>query len=272
MRQLSDQQLAKERPRNPWDQVSKDYEGQIISPLLHAQKNPLWARLKKLAPESSALDLGCGTGNLLPYLIQHFKQITALDGSAGMLKQAQAKANSFLQQQTQFQDRKLDYVHTCMEKLGELNRQWDVIIAVNSLITPDFKHLENTFQGLRHCLNEQGRAFIIVPSMESIWEEFRFTYQQELAKYKGKGLAKARTRKKLDTGRIDWELGEYHTDDMAQKYYTQWELHNLVKQAGFKIRHHDEVIYQHGPSFNYHDQRADNEGPRMWDHYLEVSR
>ena len=256
--------MAKDGP-NPWDRVSLDYDGQIISPLLHAQKNPLLARLKKLAGLRTVLDLGCGTGNLLPQLTQYFPKVTALDGSSGMIEQAKQK----------FQGQKNvpEYVLGSIENLAALKRKWDIIIAVNSLITTDFAALEKSFAALSSSLAPDGHLFVIVPSMESIWEEFRFTYQQELARYKGKAgkaMAKTKTRKKLDGHRIDWELGEYHTDDMSQKYYTWAELQNLLEKNNLKIKKQDRVLYQSGPSFNYHDERAVGQGPQMWDHYVEA--
>jgi trans-aconitate methyltransferase len=76
-----------------WDQLSNTYFEEISSPFEEEVVNPLVTFLDAM-PEREDLtvaDLGCGIGNLLPFLAARFRKVVAVDFSSGMLRQARAR-------------------------------------------------------------------------------------------------------------------------------------------------------------------------------------
>ena len=70
----------------------------------------------------------------------------------------------------------------------------------------------------------------------------------------------------MEGWRICYNLGTYHTDDMDQKYYTQYELDNYLQKAGLKKTKFDRIIYPKKFSYNY---QGYNQGPAMWDWFFQ---
>ena len=76
-----------------WDQLSTTYFDQISSPFEQEVVNPLLSFLDGL-PDRDKLtvgDLGCGIGNLLPFLSERFHRVVAVDFSNGMLRRARLR-------------------------------------------------------------------------------------------------------------------------------------------------------------------------------------
>jgi trans-aconitate methyltransferase len=75
-----------------WDQLSTTYFEEISSPFEQEVVNPLLTFLDALPgrDDLTVADLGCGIGNLLPFLAERFGKVVAVDFSSGMLRQARA--------------------------------------------------------------------------------------------------------------------------------------------------------------------------------------
>lgn len=76
--------------KKDWNKIAKNYYEEIISPLKDAEKNnPLEKHIKKLKKTNkTAIDLGCGTGPLLPKLSKKYELLYGVDYSEGMVRKA----------------------------------------------------------------------------------------------------------------------------------------------------------------------------------------
>lgn len=257
--------MLKIKKENPWDQVAINYKEEVISPIYHSIYSPLEKELKQIKNKTNktVADFGCGTGPLLPLLSKEFKTVHAVDYSKQMLKVAYEKMQNYPERQMQ----KISFHQGCLTNLKDYKGMLDVAMTINSVIMTDFDGLKRCFKGLYDSLKKGGSYIAILPALEAVQEEFQYTYQQELKKYKSHDLAYTSTRKKLDARRINFELGTYNTGDMFQKYFTSYELKTYLRNAGFKNIRFDQVIYDEEHSYNYHDEDLSHH-PAMWDHFL----
>lgn len=245
----------------PWDQIAKEYKAEIISPLTHAKSNPLWSDLDQLIPKSATLaDIGCGTGTLIKKMLQRYDpfKIYGIDFSIGMINECQ-----------KIKSERLELIHSSMSELLRFELKVDLATSINSMIMPEETLIKKSLQAIGGSLKKDGHFLAILPSLDSIREEYDYTYQQEFKRYQNEKIAQKSTDKKMDAFRIDFSRGLYFTGDMVQKYYTKNEIERLFLEAGFKIETIDQVIYKSGHSFNYGDQNLKGHPP-MWDYYIKA--
>src|SRR5438309_2346451 len=76
-----------------WSKAAASYEADFIDPYRKDVRNPLRARLRKLAEPRHGVvaDLGCGIGPLLPDLARQFRNVHAVDFAEGMLGRARER-------------------------------------------------------------------------------------------------------------------------------------------------------------------------------------
>lgn len=109
---------------------------------------------------ASVLDLGTGTGVLIPYLLKRVGpggRVKGVDGSEGMLAQARAKygdaADYELFEQADFEE-------------SEIDGRYDLILLY--CVYPHLQHPELTLEKLRHNnLTSAGRIVIAFPTNEN---------------------------------------------------------------------------------------------------------
>ena len=82
--------MASSRGQNPWDRIAKTCLDQVVSPLGDSVDLPLLDELRRIRDRRrlTVADLGCGSGTLLPALLDLFRSVVAIDGSREMLRLA----------------------------------------------------------------------------------------------------------------------------------------------------------------------------------------
>ncbi len=245
-----------------WDEIASEYYEHIISPISHYTYNPLFEDLKKIRSKSKKEvgDFGCGTGSLLELLSQKFKKVHAMDFSKQMIEASKNNCQH------------LDNIKYYTQSLiRPFPKKLDCIVTINSIISPNLNDLEKIFKNINNALKKDGDFIAILPSIESIKEEFQRTYKKELKKYKSHDMAQARAKKKLQIHRLDPLLGTYDTDDMKQKYFSKYEIEKYLHNHSFKLKKIDKVIYDKKFSYNYLDKDINNHTP-MWDWYIYATK
>ena len=121
-----------------WDTISSDYYSEVLSPLKDCKHNPLFDDLKILKGkenELSIIELGCGVGELVPFLEDNFKSVTAIDFSQEMITSAidRNKARN--------DESSTTFLVKDMANLSEFEGKFDVAVAVNSMLTTDIMKL-----------------------------------------------------------------------------------------------------------------------------------
>ena len=258
-------QVSYEVSESAWDKVAKDYYQEVISPLKHSSNKPIQNFLHNFQTQKkSAIDVGCGTGGLLEYITPRFKNILAVDISQNMLNQAlenMQKAHPENHQHIQFKKKNMIY-------LGANEGQFDFVFAINSLINGKYTDLKRSFRNIPKLMKRSSHFVGVFPALESIQKEFRQTYESHLKRYQSERMAMAKTKKELEAERIESMLGLYNTDDMIQKYYTYYELKELLEEAGLKVLQLDKVEYDKEHSYNYGEKAYST----MWDWFVVAKK
>jgi len=105
-----------------WDRIAGAYFDEISTPFQAEVVNPLLDYLDGLPgrEELAIADLGCGIGNLLPFLAERFKTVVAVDFSTNMLRTAQENCTH-------------ENVQFCRQSLTDLSvfqGQFDLVVTV----------------------------------------------------------------------------------------------------------------------------------------------
>ncbi len=146
-----------------WSLHAERYDEVFLDPYAPGVENPLWAALESIpdAGHKIVADLGCGTGPLLPRLIEPFERVIALDFAPGMIERARQRIGPEAGARVAFLKRP-------MHELDDLVGQIDVAVAVNSLVMPDVRVIDRTLRAIRASLRPGGQFLGIVPSIDAI--------------------------------------------------------------------------------------------------------
>ncbi len=221
---MSDPLFADQPER--WSSAARRYEEDFIDPDKPGIRNPVRPALARLAEAGSKIvvDLGCGTGPLLPFLASRFKQVIAIDFAEGMLSRArercQALANVRFERQS-------------LMDLSALTTPVDVAVAVNSLIMPDLDELTRCLGAVHRCLRPGGTFLGIVPSMDGV--QYLTMLLLDRARQTGMPQSSARKNAALhgEHELFDFAFGEFRFRGLVQHFWQSFEVSYRLKQAGF---------------------------------------
>src|SRR3954467_1546537 len=126
-----------------WSRHSVRYDELFLDAFHPDVENPLLARLAEVPDpgRKTVVDLGCGTGPLLPTLVGRFGRVIALDFAPGMLARARERLGA--------EADRVEFLARPMHDLADLAGTLDVAIAVNSIIMPDTREIDRTLGAIR---------------------------------------------------------------------------------------------------------------------------
>jgi len=205
-----------------WDKISENYYREIISPIKDAEKNsPLLKELKKTRGKK-AIDIGCGTGALIPIISKKFDEVTAIDYSSGMIKQA----------------RKVAPKNTTVKKANMTNlnkyKNFDVAFSINSLLAKDIKSLNQMLKQINKTIKKGGKFIAVMPSMESYLYQIMLVMENYMAKGMSQNKAKKKAMEIFYEDDFDFVQGLTHFQKQTQKCLYRFEITHRLKKAGFK--------------------------------------
>jgi len=212
-----------------WDKTAKIYFEKVVSPFSEGVKNPIyWYLDNKINVDKnkmSVIDIGCGIGNMLPTLAKQFEKVVGFDFSPKMVELSKQKVKDAKNVTVLVRDAR---------DLTEFHNQFDVAIAVNSIILPKITDVEKMFLETHAVLKEGGILLGVFPAMEALL--YRALLVQEKAMADGLSEEAA-----IDTVRedfknntpCDFEVGLVTYPDCKQKNYYLFELKYRLWKAGF---------------------------------------
>jgi SAM-dependent methyltransferase len=231
--------------------------------------NPLVDELHGLdnKQQLTAADLGCGTGALLPTLLEAFGRVLAIDSSRAMLRLASRRLIGVYGELP----RKLEFRCRSLGRLQTLGPSIDVACALNSVLNPAARDTVRTLRSIRSCLRPGGLLIGVFPALESAAEAFRFVYQQELALVGEHRAALGRARRRFAANRIDFALGLHETGYLRQKLFSRFELESWLAEAGFEGQRFSRVVYAADLGFQG-VHRYPTTAPAIWHWYVSCRR
>ncbi|MFH1408521.1 MAG: class I SAM-dependent methyltransferase [Nanoarchaeota archaeon] len=207
-----------------WDKYADPdkYVDAIFTPFaLKGAKALLETTIKKLKGER-VIDIGCGYGNLLPFLSKTFKEVIAVDFSPKMVEKAKHQASIL---------KNVEVMHGDVRKLE--HDGFDVAVSVNSVLMPNVLAVNEALASIYDCLKPKGVFIGIFPSMDSELYLSMILFENELIK--GRPAKKARKNAGELIGETDYDFLTSMLDaNGRQKFFYGFELSYRLKQAGFR--------------------------------------
>jgi len=201
-----------------------DYYSEVLSPLKDSKYNPLIDQIKSLDSKNlSVIELGCGIGELIPFLEDNFKEVSAMDFSPEMIAQAKER-NS---------EGKTNFFVMDMSDMSNLTEKFDVAVAVNSLLTTNIVLLNKMIGEIFSILKPGGKLFVIIPSMESYIYQNMLFVDDKISKEVPQEKAIVQASKILDHKSYDPFHGTIDFQGDFQKAFYRFEIWYRFGKTGF---------------------------------------
>jgi SAM-dependent methyltransferase len=246
-----------------WDRQVARYDELFVDPYSAGVDNPLWDSLAAIpdAPSKTAADLGCGTGPLLPYLVARFAQVIALDFAPAMLARARARVAPDAAARISFLERP-------MHELDGLAGQLDVAVAVNSLVMPEVRLIDQTLKSIRRSLKPGGTFLGIVPSIDAIAYHLMLVVDRMLEQGLEQNDAQRLAALHIEKRHYDFALGQFRCRGLRQKFWQPFEVEHRLATAGFSEVTLAKVLYPWDDSLAFGEDLT--AFPRGWDWFFRA--
>ena len=225
----------KDTQKKAWEDVS-DYDYQVFSVFSDKKaKNPIFNYLKKKSKNFIVADLGCGSGNFIPFLSKQFKHVVATDYSEALLKRAKKENKA----------KNVSYMHLDLKDLSSIHNELDIAVSVNSILPSTISDIDVIMKEIYKTIKKGGEFVGILPSGDSIIHLAIAEHQIMM----DKGLSEKEANKRISKQYEEkypfniLGLNVYEPEESPQKMFFPFEIEWRLKKAGFKDIKLEKVHY-----------------------------
>ena len=247
-----------------WSRHAAHYGETFLDPYAPGVDNPLWEALDGVegAAGKVAADLGCGTGPLLPALLERFNRVVALDFAPGMIERARERV-------AEDDMARVRFLHRQMDDLADLTGAIDVAAAINSLVMPDERLIHQTLRAIRACLRPGGVFLGVVPSIDSIQYHTLLLHDQALDHGMSPAEADRFAALHAEHRYYDFAFGRFKYQGLRQKFWHDFELEYRLAKCGFRSITIGKVLYP-WTNDNFAGGADFADLPRSWDWFFRA--
>jgi SAM-dependent methyltransferase len=248
-----------------WSRHAAAYDDTFLDPFGSGVKNPLWDALDAITDpgRKTVVDLGCGTGPLLPRLLERFGRVIALDFAPAMLARARERLGPE-------RSCHVSFLHRAMHEIDDLAGQIDVAITINSLVMPDVRLIDRTLRSIHASLRPKGVLLGIVPSLDAIQYHTMLLLDQALEQGLEMADAMRVTGHHAEHRFYDFAFGRFKFQGLRQKFWLPFEVEHRLGKAGFRGIKLNKVLYPWDESLAGSSELASF--PPSWDWFFLARR
>jgi len=243
-----------------WSRAAERYEEEFLTPFVDGVRNPLPDALAELAGEGTVVDLGCGTGVLLPALANQFSSVVAVDFAEGMLRRARDHCKHLTN---------ITYLRRAFTQLDDLAGTADVAVAVNSLILPELGDLEHCLESIHAMLRPGGTFLGIVPAMDGVHYLTMLLVDRARRSGMPTPAAKKNAGMHAEHELYDFAFGDFRYRGLVQHFWQPFEIAYRLRRAGFRRIKTAKVILSWQQFGGGKDLEAE---PPPWDWFFRAQR
>lgn len=240
-----------------WSRHARRYDDVFLDPFRPEVENP-WLDALGSVPDAHAktvIDLGCGTGPLLPRLLPLFGTVLALDFAPGMIRRARERLGE--------DAARVRFLERPMHELADLRGSIDVAVAVNSIVMPDVRVIDQTLTAIRAALRPGSLLIGVVPAIDAIQYHTMLFTDRALDQGMTPEQAEREAAFEVEHGYYDFTFGRFEYRGLRQKFWQPFEVEYRLRKAGFGEVRLDRVLYPWDDSVYGGADFADH--PRSWD-------
>ncbi len=209
-----------------WSEAARVYEEEFVDPYRPGVRSPLLDTLRTVEGRADKVvaDLGCGIGPLLPFLAEHFRHVLAIDFAPGMLERARERCTGLAN---------VEFIAAPLTDLGALAGRVDVAVAVNSLVLPDVRDLDESLRQVRATLRPGGLFLGILPAMDAVHYLTTLLLDRALGSGKPLDVARKNAAHFNDHDCYDFAFGQFRFRGLEQHFWQPFEIGYRFRRAGF---------------------------------------
>lgn len=240
-----------------WSRHAARYDELFLDPFRGGAVEPVLRLLDRI-PErrrGTVADLGCGVGPLLPWLLERFRRVLALDFAEGMLAKARKRLGA--------DAGRVEFLHRSMEQLDDFEGTLDVAVALNSLVMPDTRLVDRVLAAIQRALKPGGLFVGILPAMDAI--HYHTMLLRDLALEDGLEPEAADKFAALhgEHSHYDFAFGRFRYLGLRQKFWMPFEIEHRFRKAGFPAPEIKKIHYPWDDQFAQHERLRHH--PPSWD-------
>jgi len=209
-----------------WNSLASDFEKDVLEIANRDFRGVLKKQVNRAAKgRTTAADLGCGPGSLLPLLCNNFKTVHAVDYAAELIKVAKQR----------YDFKNVEYrVHDLAGK-KPLPFTADVTFSVNALINKSDSMRHNMAKSLWNATKKKGACVVVVPSMESITHVYQAMVRCKARSEKSRTQSIAAMNRIYKKEVLSPVGGIVSIGGTPTKCYTREEIGIFLSEVGFTI-------------------------------------
>jgi len=243
-----------------WDKITGNYFEEIESPFSKDVANPIKKEVERIKSKDnlSAIDLGCGIGNLIPLIKDKFSRIVCLDFSKEMIRKAKEKHDH----------KNIEFFQADLKDISKFGK-FDYAFAINSVLEPSIETVDRIFNQIYSVLKKNGVFIGVFPALDSDILRGIITYEYEMNNLGNEMKSIKNVHEIMDTGDYDLLFGFYNNEG-KQKHYFKTEIEYRLTKTGFSDLVFDKVKY---PWSHCVDERLrDHKGNRLFDWFVSARK
>ena len=243
-----------------WSRHAARYDDVFLDPFREGVENPVVKAIEAVEDPLSktAADLGCGIGPLLPLLSRRFAKVFALDFAPGMIARAKERLGDDVTNVT--------FLKRPMHELEDLENTLDVAVAVNSLVMPDVRVIDQTLQAIRRTLRPDGVFIGAVPAIDALHYQTMLLMDQALDRGDDPEAAERHAAVHCEHHYYDFVFGRFNFQGLRQKFWQPFEIGHRFRKAGFASVQLGQILYPWDDSLPGGPEFADH--PKSWDWFF----